>query len=78
MYSSHNCACYLCFLFPQDMVTQASPYLFEATGKRFYFKSVTILIPEKWKTKPEYARPKLETYKNVRISNTVFKFNLLL
>ncbi|XP_024421157.3 calcium-activated chloride channel regulator 1 [Desmodus rotundus] len=51
----------------KDMVTQASPYLFEATGKRFYFKSVTILIPEKWKTKPEYARPKLETYKNADV-----------
>ncbi|XP_028366932.2 calcium-activated chloride channel regulator 1 [Phyllostomus discolor] len=51
----------------KDMVTQASPYLFEATGKRFYFKSVTILIPEKWKTKPEYVRPKLETYKNADV-----------
>ncbi|KAF3819666.1 hypothetical protein GH733_015175 [Mirounga leonina] len=48
----------------KDMVTQASPYLFEATEKRFYFKNVAILIPEKWKTKPEYVRPKLETYKN--------------
>ncbi|XP_049628509.1 calcium-activated chloride channel regulator 1 [Suncus etruscus] len=51
----------------QDMVTQASPYLFEATEKRFYFKNVAILIPEKWKTKPEYKRPKLETYKNADV-----------
>ncbi|KAM8789729.1 calcium-activated chloride channel regulator 1 isoform 1-T1 [Rhynchonycteris naso] len=51
----------------KDMVTQASPYLFEATEKRFYFKSVAILIPEKWKTKPEYVRPKLETYKNADV-----------
>ncbi|XP_066232798.1 calcium-activated chloride channel regulator 1 [Saccopteryx leptura] len=51
----------------KDMVTQASPYLFEATEKRFYFKSVTILIPEKWKIKPEYVRPKLETYKNADV-----------
>ncbi|XP_070261606.1 calcium-activated chloride channel regulator 1 [Myotis yumanensis] len=51
----------------KDMVTQASPYLFEATGKRFYFKNVAILIPEKWKTKPEYMRPKLETYKNADV-----------
>ncbi|XP_006169768.1 calcium-activated chloride channel regulator 1 [Tupaia chinensis] len=51
----------------KDMVTQASPYLFEATGKRFYFKSVAILIPETWKTKPEYMRPKLETYKNADV-----------
>lgn len=53
-------------------MTQASPYLFEATEKRFYFKSAAILIPEKWKTKPEYVRPKLETYKNVRISSSFF------
>lgn len=68
--------CCVCFLFSQDMVTQASPYLFEATEKRFYFKDVAILIPEKWKTKPEYVKPKLETYKNVRIScyfsNSIF------
>ncbi|KAK2107086.1 Calcium-activated chloride channel regulator 1, partial [Saguinus oedipus] len=50
-----------------DMVTQASPYLFEATGKRFYFKNVAILIPETWKTKPDYVRPKLETYKNADV-----------
>ena len=56
-------------LFSQDMVTQASPYLFEATGKRFYFKDVAILIPESWKTKPDYERPKLETIKNVRTSS---------
>ncbi|KAM6219952.1 calcium-activated chloride channel regulator 1 [Rhynchocyon petersi] len=51
----------------KDMVTQASPYLFEATEKRFYFKSVAILIPEKWKAKPEYMRPKLETLNNADV-----------
>ncbi|XP_008056510.1 calcium-activated chloride channel regulator 1 [Carlito syrichta] len=51
----------------KDMVTQASPYLFEATEKRFYFKNVAILIPEKWMTKPDYVRPKLETYKNADV-----------
>lgn len=51
----------------KDMVTQASPYLFEATGKRFYFKNVAILIPENWNTKPEYKRPKLETLKNADV-----------
>ncbi|XP_011353888.1 calcium-activated chloride channel regulator 1 [Pteropus vampyrus] len=51
----------------KDMVTQASPYLFEATEKRFYFKNVAILIPETWKTKPEYVRPKLETLKNADV-----------
>lgn len=53
--------------FSQDMVTQASPYMFEATENRFYFKNVAILIPEKWETKPEYLRPKLETYKNADV-----------
>uniref|UniRef100_A0A8C3X8X6 Calcium-activated chloride channel regulator 1 n=1 Tax=Catagonus wagneri TaxID=51154 RepID=A0A8C3X8X6_9CETA len=51
----------------KDMVTEASPYLFEATEKRFYFKNVAILIPTNWKTKPEYAKPKLETYKNADV-----------
>ncbi|XP_036112097.1 calcium-activated chloride channel regulator 1 [Molossus molossus] len=51
----------------KDMVTQASPYLFEATEQRFYFKNVAIVIPEKWQTKPEYMRPKLETYKNADV-----------
>ncbi|KAJ1063723.1 hypothetical protein K5549_005490 [Capra hircus] len=51
----------------KDMVTDASPYLFEATEKRFYFKNVAILIPENWKTKPEYVKPKLETYKNADV-----------
>lgn len=66
------------FFSSQDMVTQASPYLFEATGKRFYFKNVAILIPETWKTKADYVRPKLETYKNVRISSSSLKFHFLL
>lgn len=60
------------------MVTDASPYLFEATEKRFYFKNVAILIPENWKTKPEYVKPKLETYKNVRILTSFFKFSFIL
>lgn len=74
----HNCAGYIHCLFSQDMVTQASPYLFEATEKRFYFKNVAILIPENWKTKPEYVRPKLETYNNVRISSYFFQFPSLI
>ncbi|KAL1772191.1 calcium-activated chloride channel regulator 1 [Sigmodon hispidus] len=51
----------------KDMVTRASPYLFEASGKRFYFKNVAILIPENWKTEPDYERPKLETFKNADV-----------
>ncbi|XP_006169767.1 calcium-activated chloride channel regulator 4 [Tupaia chinensis] len=45
-----------------DMVTAASTYLFEATEKRFFFKNVSILIPENWKGNPRYKRPKLESY----------------
>lgn len=46
----------------KDMVTNASTYLFEATQKRLFFKSVSILIPENWKKKPQYIRPKHESY----------------
>uniref|UniRef100_A0A4X2LP83 Calcium-activated chloride channel regulator 1 n=1 Tax=Vombatus ursinus TaxID=29139 RepID=A0A4X2LP83_VOMUR len=51
----------------QDMVSEASTYLYEATEKRFYFKGVSILIPKTWQTKPDYEPPKLETYKNADI-----------
>ncbi|XP_012577611.1 PREDICTED: calcium-activated chloride channel regulator 4-like [Condylura cristata] len=46
----------------ENMVTEASTYLFEATGKRLFFKTVSILIPEKWKGKPQYKKPKQESY----------------
>ncbi|KAG3283534.1 calcium-activated chloride channel regulator 4-like [Ictidomys tridecemlineatus] len=46
----------------KDMVTTASTYLFEATQKRFFFKNVSILIPENWEGSPEYKRPKHESY----------------
>uniref|UniRef100_A0A5F8H5E7 Calcium-activated chloride channel regulator 1 n=1 Tax=Monodelphis domestica TaxID=13616 RepID=A0A5F8H5E7_MONDO len=51
----------------QDMVTEASTYLYGATEKRFYFKAVSILIPETWQKKNEYEEPKLETYKKADI-----------
>ncbi|XP_054577005.1 calcium-activated chloride channel regulator 4-like [Eptesicus fuscus] len=44
------------------MVTAASTYLFEATERRFFFKNVSILIPDTWKEKPQYKRPKHESY----------------
>lgn len=47
------------------MVSTASTYLFEATEKRFFFKTVSILIPETWDANPEYKRPKHESYKHV-------------
>eukprot|EP00069_Balaena_mysticetus_P003095 bmy_16486T0 len=49
------------------MVTAASTYLFEATEKRFFFKNVSILIPENWKNKTQYKRPKHESYKHVDV-----------
>uniref|UniRef100_A0A5F9DMM5 VWFA domain-containing protein n=1 Tax=Oryctolagus cuniculus TaxID=9986 RepID=A0A5F9DMM5_RABIT len=46
----------------KDMVTTASTYLFEATKRRFFFKNVSILIPETWKENSQYKRPKHESY----------------
>uniref|UniRef100_A0A8D1TSN0 Calcium-activated chloride channel N-terminal domain-containing protein n=1 Tax=Sus scrofa TaxID=9823 RepID=A0A8D1TSN0_PIG len=51
----------------KDMVTAASTYLFEATEKRFYFKNVSILIPESWKNITQYKRPKQESYKHADV-----------
>ncbi|XP_003260064.2 calcium-activated chloride channel regulator 4 isoform X1 [Nomascus leucogenys] len=51
----------------EDMVTTASTYLFEATEKRFFFKNVSILIPENWKENPQYKRPKHENYKHADV-----------
>ncbi|XP_003479101.1 calcium-activated chloride channel regulator 4-like [Cavia porcellus] len=51
----------------KDMVTTASTYLFEATEKRFFFKNVSILIPETWNEDPAYTRPKYESYKHADV-----------
>lgn len=51
----------------KDMVTKASAYLFEATEKRFFFKNVSILIPENWTNSDQYRRPKQESYKHADI-----------
>ncbi|XP_074076446.1 calcium-activated chloride channel regulator 1-like [Macrotis lagotis] len=51
----------------KDVVSEASTYLYKATEQRFYFKGVSILIPTTWQTKPDYEKPKLETYKNADI-----------
>ncbi|KFO28030.1 calcium-activated chloride channel regulator 4 [Fukomys damarensis] len=51
----------------KDMVTAASTYLFEATEKRFFFKNVSILIPETWLRKEEYNSPKYESYKHADV-----------
>ncbi|KAH0618443.1 hypothetical protein JD844_017651 [Phrynosoma platyrhinos] len=49
----------------KDMVKEASPYLFNATKQRFYFKTVNIVIPLTWMQKPEYKRVTRESYDNV-------------
>ncbi|XP_031232045.1 calcium-activated chloride channel regulator 4A isoform X2 [Mastomys coucha] len=51
----------------KEMVTKASTHLFEATEKRFFFKNVSILIPESWKDSVEYRRPKQESYKHADV-----------
>ncbi|XP_068950621.1 calcium-activated chloride channel regulator 1 [Petaurus breviceps papuanus] len=51
----------------KDMVSDASTYLYKATERRFYFKEISILIPTTWQPKPDYEKPKLETYKNADI-----------
>uniref|UniRef100_A0A6I8PBF7 Calcium-activated chloride channel regulator 1 n=1 Tax=Ornithorhynchus anatinus TaxID=9258 RepID=A0A6I8PBF7_ORNAN len=51
----------------QDMVTEASTYLFQATKKMVYFKSVAILIPETWQDKPEYLISKRESYQTADV-----------
>ncbi|DAA31315.1 calcium-activated chloride channel regulator 4 precursor [Bos taurus] len=51
----------------QNMVIDASTYLFEATEKRFFFKNVSILIPENWKSITQYKRPKHESYKHADV-----------
>ncbi|XP_034356327.1 calcium-activated chloride channel regulator 4 [Arvicanthis niloticus] len=59
----------------KEMVTKASTYLFEATDKRFFFKNVSILIPESWANSPQYTRPKQESYKHadVKVAPPVLK-----
>ncbi|KAM3915156.1 calcium-activated chloride channel regulator 1-like [Leptodactylus fuscus] len=45
----------------KDMVKEATGFLFDATGKRLYIRSVKILIPFSWSAK-NYVKPKTETY----------------
>uniref|UniRef100_A0A669R8J9 Chloride channel accessory 2 n=1 Tax=Phasianus colchicus TaxID=9054 RepID=A0A669R8J9_PHACC len=50
----------------QEMITEASSYLFNATKGRVYFRSVKILIPPTWKEK-NYEKPKHETYEKADV-----------
>ncbi|KAK9404090.1 epithelial chloride channel protein-like [Crotalus adamanteus] len=51
----------------KDMVKEASNYLISATERRFYFKSVKIIIPMTWTSKPEYKRVIRESYEKADI-----------
>ncbi|XP_006898295.1 PREDICTED: epithelial chloride channel protein-like [Elephantulus edwardii] len=51
----------------KEMVREASPYLFRATKQRVYFRSVSILIPVTWKSKPEYMMAKQESYEQADV-----------
>lgn len=57
----------------QEMITEASSYLFKATKGRVYFRSVKILIPPTWKEK-SYEKPKHETYEKVRLNTSCRKW----
>ncbi|PIO29809.1 hypothetical protein AB205_0034500, partial [Aquarana catesbeiana] len=49
------------------MVKEATSYLFQATQKRLYIKSVKILIPSTWTPGSKYKEPTKETYNEADI-----------
>nr|XP_003220164.2 PREDICTED: epithelial chloride channel protein-like [Anolis carolinensis] len=51
----------------KDMFKEASNYLFYATNQRFYFKTVKVVIPSTWTTKPEYKRVSKEFYEKADV-----------
>uniref|UniRef100_A0A8C3S9V2 Calcium-activated chloride channel N-terminal domain-containing protein n=1 Tax=Chelydra serpentina TaxID=8475 RepID=A0A8C3S9V2_CHESE len=60
----------------QDMVKEASSYLFNATKKRFFFKAVKIIIPLHWQTKFQNSSIKTESYDkaDVIVANPFLKY----
>ncbi|XP_004431628.1 PREDICTED: calcium-activated chloride channel regulator 2 isoform X1 [Ceratotherium simum simum] len=54
----------------KEMVTEASFYLFNATKRRVFFRSIKILIPATWKAN-NYSKVKQESYEkaNVIVAN---------
>lgn len=50
----------------QEMLTEASFYLFNATKRRVFFRTIQILIPATW-TAHDYSKVKQESYEKVRI-----------
>ncbi|KAH0618444.1 hypothetical protein JD844_017652 [Phrynosoma platyrhinos] len=51
----------------QDMVEEASSYLFNATKQRFYFKTIKVVIPVTWTAKSEYQRATKESYEKADV-----------
>uniref|UniRef100_A0A8C5R8A6 VWFA domain-containing protein n=1 Tax=Leptobrachium leishanense TaxID=445787 RepID=A0A8C5R8A6_9ANUR len=60
----------------QNMVKDATSYLFHATKKRLFIRSVKILIPLTWSPSAIYVKPKTETYDkaDVIIANPYLKY----
>ncbi|XP_066450839.1 calcium-activated chloride channel regulator 1-like [Eleutherodactylus coqui] len=60
----------------QEMVNEATSYLFQATKKRLFIRSVKILIPSTWTPKNNYTKPATETYNtaDIIISNPHLKY----
>ncbi|KAM4022554.1 calcium-activated chloride channel regulator 1-like [Anomaloglossus baeobatrachus] len=58
------------------MVKEATSYLFQATKKRLYIKSVKILIPSSWTPSNIYIKPGTETYNtaDIIITNPYLKY----
>ncbi|KAM4642760.1 calcium-activated chloride channel regulator 1-like [Discoglossus pictus] len=46
----------------KTMMMDASTYMLKATKNRTYIRSVTILIPQTWKSNSTYGRPRRESY----------------
>ncbi|KAM4642182.1 calcium-activated chloride channel regulator 1-like [Discoglossus pictus] len=51
----------------QDMINEASTYLFHATKQRLFIKSVKIIIPLTWTQNNAYAKLKTETYEKADV-----------
>ncbi|OCT84719.1 calcium-activated chloride channel regulator 1 [Xenopus laevis] len=51
----------------QDMVKEATHYLFNATKKRLFIRSVKILIPSTWTSKDIYELRQRETYEKADV-----------
>ncbi|XP_066267153.1 calcium-activated chloride channel regulator 4A-like [Branchiostoma lanceolatum] len=53
----------------QEILTETSQAMYEASNRRVYLKNITILLPKSWAAKPEYqpARTELFERANIRV-----------